>query len=84
MLGALGNGARVHDGLVRILGAHEGLLDAVIAEDIGAVNKTGHAVARRDVRRSGADLVGQGHLVGKLGCILAVVALGAGVETHRS
>ena len=84
MLGALGNGTRVHDGLVRVLGAHEGLLDAVVAEDVGAVDKTSHAVARRDVRRSSADLVGQGHLVGDLGSILAVVALGAGVEAHRS
>ena len=67
---------------MRILGAHEGLLDAVIAEDIGAVDKTGHAVARRDVRRSGADLIGQGHFVGDLGSILAIVALGAGVEAH--
>ena len=84
MLGAIGDSAGIHDGLVRVLGAHEGLLDAVVAEDIGAVDKTGHAVARRDVRRSGADLVGQSHLVGEIGCILAVVALGAGVEAHRS
>lgn len=45
VLRALGNGARVHDGLVRILGTHKGLLDAVVAEDIGAVDKAGHAVA---------------------------------------
>ena len=53
VLGALGNGTRIHDGLVRILGAHEGLLDAVVAEDVGAVDKAGHAVARRDVSCGG-------------------------------
>ena len=57
VLGAIGNSTRVHDGLVRVLGAHEGLLDAVVAEDVGAVDKTGHAVARRDVGGSGTDLV---------------------------
>ena len=69
---------------MRILGAHEGLLDAVVAEDVGAVDKAGHAVARRDVSCGGADLVGQSHLVGELGCILTVVALGTGVEPNRS
>ena len=59
MLGALGNGTRIHDGLVRILGAHEGLLDAVVAEDIGAIDEAGHAVARGHVGGSGADLIGQ-------------------------
>ena len=84
MLGALGNGTRVHDGLVRILRAHEGLLDAVVAEDIGAVDKTGHAVARGHIGGSGTNFVGQRYLVGDLGSILAVVALGAGVEAHGS
>ena len=78
VLGALGNGARVHDGLVRILGAHEGLLDTVVAEDIGAVDKTGHTVARGHVGGSGTDLVGQRDLVGDLGRVVAVVALGTG------
>ena len=82
VLGALGNGARVHDGLVRILGAHEGLLDAVIAEDIGAVDKTGHAVARRHIGGGGTNFVGQCDLVGDLGCVLAIVTLGTGVEAR--
>ena len=84
MLGALGNGTRVHDGLVRILGAHEGLLDAVVAEDIGAVDKTGHAVTRGHIGGGGTNFVGQGHLVGDLGRILAVVTLGTSVEAHGS
>ena len=65
---------------MRILGAHEGLLDAVVAVDVGAVDKTCHAVARGHVGGSGADLIGQRDLVGNLGRVLAVVALGAGVE----
>ena len=84
MLGALGNGARIHDGLVRILGTHKGLLDAVVAEDIGAVDKASHAVARGHIGGGGTNFVGQGHLVGDLGRILAVVALGAGIKAHRS
>ena len=66
VLGALGNGTRVHDGLVRILGAYKGLLDAIVAEDIGAVDKARHAVARRDVGGGGTDLVGQRDLIGNL------------------
>ena len=76
MFGAIGDSAQIHDGLMRVLGTHKGLLDAVVAEDVGAIDKASHAVARRDVRRSSADLVGQGHLVGDLGGVLAVVALG--------
>mgnify|MGYP000694826780 CR=1 FL=1 len=82
MFGAIGDSARIHDGLMRVLGTHKGLLDAVVAVDVGAVDKASHAVACRDVRRSRADLVGQGHIVGDLGGVLAVVALGAGVEAH--
>lgn len=76
---------RQHPGtrwLVRILGAHEGFLDAVVTEDIGAVDKTGHAVACGHIGGGGAHLIGQGNLIGDLGRILAVVALGAGVEAH--
>ena len=61
MFGAIGNSARVHDGLVRILGAHEGLLDAVVAEDIGAVDKASHAVARGHIG-GGGSLVYYTHL----------------------
>ena len=68
--------------LVRILGAHEGLLDAVVAEDVRAVDKTGHAVACGHIGGGGTNFVGQRDLVGDLGSILAVVALGAGVEAH--
>lgn len=67
---------------MRILGAHEGFLDAVVTEDIGAVDKTGHAVACGHIGGGGAHLIGQGNLIGDLGRILAVVALGAGVEAH--
>ena len=74
MLGAIGDSARIHDGLVRILGAHEGLLDAVVAEDVRAVDKTGHAVACGHIGGGGTNFVGQRDLVGDLGSILAVVA----------
>ena len=84
MLGAIGDSTGIHDGLVRILGAHEGLLDAVVAEDIGAVDKTGYAVACGHIGGSGTNFVGQRFLVGDLGSILAVVALGAGVEAYGS
>ena len=82
MFGAIGDSARIHDGLVRVLGTHKGLLDAVVAEDIGAVDKTSHAVACGHIGGGGTNFVGQCDLVGDLGSILAVVALGAGVEAH--
>ena len=69
---------------MRILGAHEGLLDAVIAKDIGAVDKTSHAVACGHIGGSSTNFVGQCDLVGNLGSILAVVTLGTGVEAHGS
>ena len=84
MLGAIGDSTGIYDGLVRVLGAHEGLLDAVVAEDIGAVDKTGHAVACGHIGSGSTNFVGQCDLVGDLGCVLAVVALGAGVELHGS
>ena len=84
MLGALGNGTRIHDGLVRILGAHEGLLDAVVAVDVRTVDKTGHAVACGHISGGGAHLIGQRDLVGDFGSILAIVALGAGIKAHGS
>lgn len=74
MLGALGDSARIHDGLVRVLGTHEGLLDAVVAEDIGAVDKSSHAVACGHIGGGGTNFIGQCDLVGNLGSILTVVA----------
>lgn len=70
--------------LVRVLGAHEGLFDAVVAVDVRAVDKTGNAVACRHIGGGGTNFVCQCDLVGDLGRILAVVALGAGIEAHRS
>ena len=69
---------------MRILGAHEGLLDAVVAVDVRAVDKTGNAVACGHIGGGGTNFVCQCDLVGDLGRILAVVALGAGIEAHRS
>lgn len=74
MLGAIGDSTGIHDGLVRVLGAHEGLLDAVVAVDVRAVDKTGNAVACGHIGGGGTNFVCQCDLVGDLGRILAVVA----------